>query len=733
MVSWFDKRHSVSIFVLVLFDLILTRLPLTSVFGFEFSALNSILLNIITGLLVISYLKKGDDLIRSILRITPYLLLIPAAISIANSLLTTTCSLMDGVLFYLVITFPSILIGASIGAFSFYVSSRFQRLIFFSILLLTAIIPVLEFYFNPQVYFFNPLIGYFPGTIYDESLNVTVRLVIYRLINIGFYLALFYISILGIKKQLRFNKLIIALMVSTLVVIFIDLSPAIGFSTTKNRIESALGGKCYTEHFEIIYDKSIDSVYLKNIILHHEYYYSELKRYFNSVPKQTITSYIFRDNKQKGDLFGSANADVAKLWAYQIFTTSNDYDVSLKHEIAHVFSAAFGSGPFKISGHYNPALVEGIAEAASPFYDTWYVDHLASVAWNNKFKIDIQTLFSGFSFFTQSSGLSYVYAGSFSNFLINRYGMEKFTNWYKGKSFNDVYDSSLKDVAGIYYSYLQNLQYSNKLNTALYYFGRKSIFSKFCPRYIADRLEKAWVYYNSNNYSKAEESFARLNSLTSNYSALYGLVDCKIKLNKLDEALVLLNNEIPDFINTSYYYSLELLRGDVLVRKGNFTEAKEKYFLLNSLDPDIHLSYLSKLRMNLAINTSLIQNYIVGTDSEKYVILKKYNSDSYDFASIPVLIDLANSLKIPYKEFLRIFDKNIIVNDIYSSYACYYFSEYLMEHSDYANARKVAALSLRFNSGDEIHLFLRSHLLKSEWMNYHSDSILKNLSVLQRP
>jgi hypothetical protein len=730
MFSWFDKRHTVSLVIIVLFDLLLTRLPLTSVFGFEYSALNSILLLFITGFLTISFLRKGEELIRILIRLTPYFLLIPAVISIANSLLTTTCSLGDGFLFYLVITVPSILIGTSLGSFSFLILPRFSRLVFLLLLLLIIFIPLSEFYFNPQIYFYNPLVGFFPGTIYDEGLSVTYKLVVYRLLNIVFFATIFSLSLLGIKKQLRFNKVSFMLLVSMVVVFFIYLSPNIGFSTTKAKIESALQGKCYSEHFEFIYDNSIDPEYLKNVIVHHEYYYSELKRYFNSVPPGKITSFIFKDNQQKGELFGSANADMAKPWLYQVFTTKNDFDVSLKHELAHVFSAAFGSGPFRITGHYNPALVEGIAEAASPFYGTWYIDQLASVAWNNNYKVNIVDLFNGFSFFSQASSLSYIYAGSFSNFLIKRYGIEKFCDWYKGKSFNGVYTLSLEEVAKLYYSYLYDLGYSDKPNTAQYYFGRTSIFSKFCPRYIADRLEKGWAFYYNNNYSEAEKVFTKLNSITRNYSALFGLVNCKIKLNKDDEGLLLLKDELADFKNTSYYYGLELLLGDMLVRKGFFIEAKEKYFLLNNLDPDFHLDYLSKLRLNLAVSNSLIKNYVTGNDSDKYVILKKYNSDSYDYASLPVIIDLAVSLHIPYREFIKIFDKTIFVNDVFSSYGTYYLSEYMMEHLDYERARKLAALALRYNSGDKINLFLRSHFLKSEWIFYNSEAVLKNTEFM---
>jgi tetratricopeptide (TPR) repeat protein len=287
-------------------------------------------------------------------------------------------------------------------------------------------------------------------------------------------------------------------------------------------------------------------------------------------------------------------------------------------------------------------------------------------------------------------------------------------------------------MAEIYYIYLRDLGYYNRSNTAQYYFGRQTIFSKFCPRYIADRLEKGWTYYNNNNYQEAEKLFTYLNSITTNYSALYGLVNCKIKLNKDQEALSLLRKGIPEFKNSSYYYGLELLLGDVLVRNGYFAEAKEHYFLLNSLDPDFHIDYLSKLRLNLAVNDSLIKYYITGQDSIKYNLLKKYNSDAYDYASLPVIIDLAGSLDIPYNELLKVFDKNINVNDIYSSYGTYYISEYMMENLDYKRARKLSALALRFNSGDGMNLFLRAHFLKSEWMYYNSDAILKYLTFVPR-
>ena len=136
--------------------------------------------------------------------------------------------------------------------------------------------------------------------------------------------------------------------------------------------------------------------------------------------KKTIfLSFIFKNNIQKGELFGSENADVAKPWLYQIYTTAGSYDNSLRHEIAHIFSSSFGAGLFKIAHNFNPALIEGIAEASAPLYNTWYIDQIASIAFNNNYRFAIDNLYNGFNFFGQTSGLSYVYAGSFTKYIIN--------------------------------------------------------------------------------------------------------------------------------------------------------------------------------------------------------------------------------------------------------------------------------------------------------------------------
>jgi hypothetical protein len=637
---------------------------------------------------------------------------------------------VDGLLFYILITLPAILIGSTLGLFAYYLSARFSRTVLLILLGIIALIPVFEIYYNPQIYFYNPLIGFFPGTIYDERLDITLRLGVYRLINVAFFISLFYSLSQLLKRKYRINKYLYLLFVVFITILFLFSSSYLGYSTNKSRIEASLKGKCYTEHFEIIYDSSIDTVFLKNVIINHEYYYFELKKFFMDEPPRKITSFIFKNDKQKGELFGSENADVAKPWLYQIYTTAGNYDNSLRHEIAHIFTASFGAGPFKIAHNFNPALIEGIAEAAAPLYNNWFIDQIASIAYNNNYKYPVDKLYNGFNFFGQSSALSYVYAGSFTNYLINRYGIEKFKEWYKGKPFSDLYDLDLPHMAAKYYEYLQQLGFANKHNTAQYYFGRQTIFSKFCPRYIAHLLELGWSNYNMNNFIEAENEFDHINKITNNYSALYGLILSGVELKKGQEALYLIDKNISKYESGSYYYSLELLRGDLLIRNNQYEHARVQYNQLNYQNPDLRYNYLSKLRINLSRDDSLIYRYITGVDSVKYQILINDNLITYDYSSFPVFLDLAVSLHKPYNDVIAVLNRDVIVGDIYSCYGAYYLSRYMMENLDYAGARKLAALALSFNNEDGIRIFLRSHLLRTEWIYYNYTKIMDNVKFV---
>ena len=719
-----------------MFNIFLLQVPLAKVFGYEFSSLNAVLLVLSSGFYFISLLKELQKNVeqRKAFRkhgLTAFalFLILPAAVSLTHSLLTSGCPVTDGIFFYIVLTFPSILIGFTLALICVYVFKKFHKIFFIISFFIILFIPAAEFYLNPQIYFYNPIFGYFPGTIYDEGLRVSFNLVVYRTLNLiyfGLIALVLYRCVIGI---INLSKLLILAFVVLIAALFIYISPFCGYSTTFERLNSELYGTAVTKHFVIHYPPQLDKDFVKAIIFYHEYYYTELKEFFGYDYPHKINSYLFLNNEQKKELFGSENADVAKPWMSSSFITYTDYIATLKHELAHCFSSVIGVGPFKISAGINPYLIEGLAVAADPVNEDNNVDYLASLAYNNKYKANLNGLFDSFSFFTQASSLSYIYAGSFSKYLIEKFGIDKFKKLYHEGDFTSAYGLSLNIVVKEYYSALTDTTLINRVDEANYYFGIKSIFYKVCPRYAQVRIAEGWNYFNQKDYWRSKKIFNEILKITNDYSAIIGYSECLQKIDSTNSAVKFLCSQLKQFKNSAYYYSLEMKLGDMLSLNRNFAEADSLYQILISQNPNQVYYYLANMRRNLLVKDSLIVCYLHGNDFDKYNILKEYISGQYDYSAFPVLIDLANRFEGDYTLFMTIFGKNFDVEDFSGSFAMYKLSNYMLVHLDFERARKIAALAMRVETDKNFNTILKSNYEKINWFYLNSKSVLNNISI----
>ena len=366
------------------------------------------------------------------------------------------------------------------------------------------------------------------------------------------------------------------------------MSADFGYSTTPSSIKVELDKTILTEHYEIHYSNALNDTLINIIALHHEFYFWELEKYFNVKPSKKIISLIFNDREQKKRLFGTANADVAKPWIPEIYTTADNYDKTLKHEIAHCFAGVFGSRIFKVADNFNPSLIEGAAMAADPDYDSFDLDYMAALAFKNNYKINVTDLFEYFNFFKQPSSLGYIIAGSFIKFLIDKYGIETFKKFYSDLDFQKYYGKELTELAREYEVYLEDkfVIQGESSDRAKYYYGRKSIFYKICPRYVAKKLTKAWKLLNEKKVEDAKKIFEELLKLSDNYSPLIGLSYCYAELKQNEKAIDLLKENIGKFENTAYYYEIEFLLADLLAKNNQIAEADSIYKTLVGQNPE---------------------------------------------------------------------------------------------------------------------------------------------------
>ena len=150
MANIFKNNNYLAVYLLIIgvINLYLQTLPLTNVFGYEFSALNALLLSFLSGLFSISFFKSlvkenqkfNAENFISALR---WMIFLPFVITVVNSIIFGFCSFTDGLLFYLVITFPSVIIGSAIGASTVFLVNKFRVsafIVFYLFLFLKSIL-----------------------------------------------------------------------------------------------------------------------------------------------------------------------------------------------------------------------------------------------------------------------------------------------------------------------------------------------------------------------------------------------------------------------------------------------------------------------------------------------------------------------------------------------------------------------------------------------------------------
>jgi len=719
----------VLILLLILFNAVFSSLPLVGKIGYEHSAANTFLIFILTGILSVSYFRNKYENGKSpLLFFVEYkftsliIIFIPFLFALISTLFFSKCPVTDGMLFYVVLTLPAIILGSAAGYSAYFFSRKYAYVVFVFITLILILLSLIEFYFNPQIYFYNSIIGFLPGTIYDEDLKVDLALIIYRLTNLSFAAFVFLVFPKYEKETLK--KYLVVLSIILLIGVFYFIKPKMSFSSDVQRIERHLTNYIQTEHFKIDYSlprKSNEE--LSHIGLLHEYYYEQIKNEFGLKDDQKILSFLFKDAEQKRELFGAGNADVAKPWLNQIYLNYDGYNKSLKHELVHVLAGHFGATIFKISDAFNSAFVEGIAMAIENNFDGYPVHYAAKLAFDSGYKVDIKKLFSGLNFFGQYPSISYIYAGSFIRFLIGKYGIDKIKKLYGDYDVEKYFNKDIGQLQKEYFSFLGGMKIISNKNTAQLYFGGQPIFKKYCPRSAAKQINEGWILFDRKKYQKALEIFSAVYLYSDSYPALSGEINSLIKLNKISTAENILEKEIPKFKTSKYFYTLEILLSEIKFRNNNIPDAVALLDSVAAQNPHIIYSNNIKLKKEfLARGIELLKKYFDAETNVKLNMLVQLNKDSIRYFSIPSLLSLVSD-SVQIKKICADFLDRVNVNDFESSYAALKLSEYSESVGDYKLAKEYAVKALYFKGNEFFTHTLSENLRRVNWLNNFADEI----------
>jgi len=715
---------------LILINVFLINLPLTNSLGYEFIVINTLVLFFQIGFIFGKELKSElpknvFSLLKKNYIVLTILLAIPLIIGTLSSLISSRCPIKDGFLFYIVILLPSVSLSFIISLIAAAITKKYNKFIFTLITVIFLLVPLFEFYFLPQIYFYNTIIGFFPGTIYDEDIAVNYKLIFHQIYNL-FLFGLAYFLITNLKGERQKQK---SLMVFAFFIIAsVFLKPVFGFATTKSNIESELKTKITTKHFEIFLGDSVDQAEYEFIALQHEYYYERIVEQLLLNDTPLITSYIFNDKNQMRNLFGAGNADVSKPWMNMVFLNYTNYESTLKHEIAHTVAAKFGVTPFRVADNINMALIEGLAMFIENDFDGFPISYAAKLAYNNNYKVDMNDLFNSGKFFTSYSSLAYIYAGSFLEFIAKNYGVKKLKQLYADLDFENVIGKKFEKLAVQFQEQLKDSAFANKESEAQLYFGGQTIFKKFCARMASNDIKAAKEIYAKKDYNNAEEKFLSAYEYSSSAAALSGYIASLRKQKKYRQAVIFLEKEIKNFSKSQSLSSLELQLADCLLLSGENVKANYYYDLIVEKKP--HANFISWIKLLKFIaereSEETLKKFLVSDETERRNLLLSIYNKQKEYSIINFLLSPDKGGYSKIKEITNSIKNEFSPADYDERKTSLEISRFLLKHKQYDDAKHFAIKAVEnFPEGYQKYELIENLRLVNWFVNYAPYTFIK--------
>lgn len=596
----------VSAVLLVLLALAMCFMPLFNLLGYESAAATGAALGFIA--LIRTVLRVGRGHVSPLLDLSrpsgptvdfrrlllEHLALIPLPMLILtlNALRVQNCDLALGVQFWLVIPTGSVLVGQSI-AWAAAVLPRFRLLAALSVVLVELAAYGYRFAWQPPITGHQWFIGYFSGSIYDEALSMPTSLLWFRALNICLSVAI----VLSVEsawrwrsgRPIRHHAAGMALAVAGFMAISGQRFEH-NIAVTRQDAIDTLGGHLQTEHFDIYYDPgSVGPDMVPLLGEDHEYSYDQLSEWLDSDVVawrggKRIKSFIYPNRETQKQLLGSRNTMVARPWTHEMHIRWGEYgDNAIPHEMAHLFSAAFGSGPLQLptDGGLVPniGMLEGFAEAAD-----WPQDelgpHRASAALRSIGKApDLRQLFDPVGFWAQPSRRAYTVMGSFVRYLADSYGIDKLKEVYGTGDFDATYGRSAEDLVTEWEGFMDDYPITEEdLALAGYLYQRGSIFERVCARTIGELVRQAVNAERRGETDRSRAIWEEIVGLEPGNPS-HRLALARIQADSLDyaEARETLTDLLAEELSPSRRAAALELQGDLAWRSSDLDTARAAY------------------------------------------------------------------------------------------------------------------------------------------------------------
>ena len=186
---------------------------------------------------------------------------------------------------------------------------------------------------------------------------------------------------------------------------------------------------------------------------------------------------------------------------------------------------------------------------------------------------------SFWGFASHQSSVSYILAGSFCRYLIDRYGMRNLMLLYRSLDYRAVYGRTLGELALEWEGYLDRVPLDDVDQDGVdALFRRPPIFRKVCARVLARRSLEARGSFARKEFGVAESLYAGVYAAGGSYEAFAGYLSSALKNGRMSVLTSSLDTVVLADEHPARYLPLFITIGDAFWASG---EPEKAYALYN--------------------------------------------------------------------------------------------------------------------------------------------------------
>ena len=459
-----------------------------------------------------------------------------------------------------------------------------------SLVVLSPVVPLLEFFTGPSVRFYTTFFGLYHGAIYDEAVFVEGPYVWFRLWNACGLGAL----LVGLDAwRGRLPRWSLAPAGVAAIAWPALLIPAInpGFITTTRHLDAHLPPAATCEHFVVHARPEGPAARLAEAACRDlEYRLSQQRAVLGLEPSRVYHAYLYDSPLHKAARMGAGKTSIARPWQGQLHIVFTGVGTRLTaHELVHVYAAEAATSPLGIPVRRGvlpvAGLLEGLAVALEPPRPMAPLHDWSAAMRRTIDTPSMAALMSPAGFWSHAGGKVYTLAGSFVRWLLETRGASAVTALYGGAGFEEATGESLEALEAAWGAYLDARELDPLITElAAFIYDRPSVLEKRCPyavgRCTHDALQRLARQGPEAALPLVRRAVAydsdRLDGLRLLARLLAAVRDTKAAHEVLDVA------SEREGLSETQRATLSLARADVLLMAGERDAAQE---LLRSLPP----------------------------------------------------------------------------------------------------------------------------------------------------